>query len=109
VYIELIGSLATSGQHKLDNAPDNFTRGKTDTFNLACRDLGSIEKIRLLVAAPHSAKADSDWHLETVHVSQKEEANASIGKPLGSFYHRSWVFPRQVSITPPLPSAVAKS
>ena len=99
MHIELVGSLATSGPHKLDNAPDNFTRGKADTFLLATRELGAIGKVRVTLAAAASGTAAPEWHLDAVHVLRKLCADDAAGEPLGSFYHRDWVQPRQVRAT----------
>lgn len=96
--MELIGSLATSGPHKLDNAPDTFTRGKSDCFLLATRELGTIGKVRVTLSATAGSAAEAEWHLEAVHLLRKVSADDAAGEPAGSFYHRGWVQPRQVRL-----------
>jgi hypothetical protein len=47
VWINLYGDKANSGQRLLDNADNNFERGRTDNFSIEMRDLGDIKRIRV--------------------------------------------------------------
>src|SRR6185503_5880992 len=47
VFITLYGTGGNSGERLLDNAQDNFERGKTDLFSLDMRDIGQITKVRI--------------------------------------------------------------
>jgi PLAT/LH2 domain len=94
VFVELVGSEASTKQLALDNSWDNFTRGSVDKFLLQCRPLGEVIKLRVaLMPAESGGEKVGMWHLDAVHVVKKE---VSHDEPLGSFNHQDWVYPGQV-------------
>ena len=65
VFIILLGSKGTSGELKLENAPDNFARGKTDKFTFDLQDLGAVDR----VTVGHNGVGNCPrWHLDKVHM-----------------------------------------
>jgi hypothetical protein len=81
---------------KLDNAPDNFCRGKSDVFNLSTQPLGCLEKLRLaLIPQPNDANA-APWHLQSIHAVHKVNMSDTSGKHLGSFEYGGWVHAGEV-------------
>ena len=57
-----------SGQIVLENAPDNFSRGKTDVFNCDLPDLGALNRVII----GHDEKGNCRrWHLESLVVTNK--------------------------------------
>lgn len=96
VFVELVGSQGSTRQMKLDNAPDNFCRGKSDMFNLSSRPLGCLEKLRLaLVPQPNDAEV-APWHLQSIHAVHKVSMSDTSGEHLGSFEYDGWVHPGEV-------------
>jgi len=47
VYITIYGSIRAVGPATLDNAEDNFERGKEDHFTLDLSDVGRVERINI--------------------------------------------------------------
>jgi hypothetical protein len=45
--ITIFGEKGDTGERQLDNAADNFERGKVDTFGIESIELGDIKKIRI--------------------------------------------------------------
>lgn len=45
VSIVLIGDRATSSEMRLENAEDNFSKGKTDVFRVHNVDVGELQKV----------------------------------------------------------------
>lgn len=54
VFITIFGKNGDSGERVLDNAQDNFERGRTDVFSVEAVDLGELERYlsRLLHLSP---------------------------------------------------------
>lgn len=101
VHVELVGSQATSAQLQLDNDPANFTRKRTDTFRVACRPLGDLQKLRIALVPPAGGAAAAPWHLQRVMVSQLASEGADDGGTLlGEFEYDGWVQPGQVCRLP---------
>ena len=96
MYIELEGELGKTKQMKLDNSPDNFTRGKTDTFAVAAADTGRLVRARLVVATKPGESASAAWFLDAVHVVLKSGPRDHVGEAFGSFYHGDWLQAGQV-------------
>ncbi|CAF0746946.1 unnamed protein product [Brachionus calyciflorus] len=71
VYIELYGTRNNSGQILLNNSKNKknpFEQGSVDEFEIECRYLGSIKKIRI----GHDNKGlNSGWHLKEVIIVSK--------------------------------------
>lgn len=66
VFIKLHGSAGSSGALQLENAADNFERGRTDVFHVAAADVGAVESIE--VWHGNNCFASSDWHLQHIQV-----------------------------------------
>lgn len=47
IYITLFGTKGNSGERLLDNADNNFERGRADIFSIEMRDIGEITKVRV--------------------------------------------------------------
>ena len=67
VYIKMYGTRAISEYIHLDNSEDNHERGKTDSYTISHKNLGSIRKIEV--------KHDNDgkhpgWFLEHILIKQ---------------------------------------
>lgn len=70
VYVTLNGSLGTSGEFRLDEAGNDFRRGKTDSFRITlAKELGELESIRI---RHDSSGLFSGWYLEKVEVRQEQ-------------------------------------
>ena len=82
VYVKLLGSRYASAPLKLDNAKDNFERGKHDVFELRMPDLGEIHEIEVW---QDETGPSPDWFLEDVYL-QNERTMA-----FGYYVHNSWV------------------
>lgn len=65
VTVTLYGSKGTSGAQLLNEDPDNFETGASDTFAIECTPLGKIQRMRL---EHDSAGADSSWKVGRVSV-----------------------------------------
>ncbi len=63
VFVELHGSKGSIGQTRLDNAANNYERGRADTFTIKASDVGDINR---LVIWHDDAGMGSDWHLHQV-------------------------------------------
>lgn len=64
----------------MENAPDNFSRGKVDVFTLDLPDMGNLT--RLMVG--HDGKGNQQrWHLEGVTVTNKTLKTPSVYFPCG--------------------------
>ena len=66
VYITIYGTLCNSGERLLDNADDNFEKGKIDTFQIESRDLGKLKAIRI---RHDDSGRNSGWKLESVTIT----------------------------------------
>jgi hypothetical protein len=78
VYVTLNGSLGTSGEFRLDEAGNDFRRGKTDSFRITlAKELGELESIRI---RHDSSGLFAGWYLEKVEVRQEQT-------------ERMWCFP----------------
>ena len=65
MFITLVGEDAALTQAKLENAADNFKKGRLDRFVVVARDLGDITS----VVIEHDGKGlGSGWFLEKVYV-----------------------------------------
>jgi hypothetical protein len=72
-----------SGQVILENAPDNFNRGKVDTFNVSLPDLGNLNRVII----GHNEKGNQPrWHLEGVSVRNKTLNTPTAYFPCGTFW-----------------------
>jgi hypothetical protein len=68
IYIEIVGTNGTSGEKPLvySDKANKFESGQTDTFSLACNELGHIKKV---VVRMKAAK-QSAWKLDEVCIWQ---------------------------------------
>ncbi|KAF5837533.1 hypothetical protein DUNSADRAFT_4226 [Dunaliella salina] len=70
VFVVLTGSKGKSMDMKLENSPDNFERGRTDTFMLEIPDLGDVHTVMV----GHNGKGSKPrWHLEKLIVLNKTD------------------------------------
>ncbi|WP_316178832.1 PLAT/LH2 domain-containing protein [Bradyrhizobium sp. SZCCHNRI1009] len=66
VYLQMMGTMGVSGDHKLDNPNVNdFVRGQTDFFKIRDNDVGWINKIRL---HHDNAKQHPGWFVDYVKI-----------------------------------------
>jgi hypothetical protein len=70
VYITLYGANETSREILLDNAQNNFERGKTDIFGIETVHLGELSKIRI---RSDGAGIGSDWFLDKVTIHSDKD------------------------------------
>ncbi len=63
VFLELRGTKGGVGECRLDNASNNFERGKTDSFVVKASDIGELTSI---VIRHDNAGGFADWHLQQV-------------------------------------------
>jgi hypothetical protein len=69
VFITLFGANASSGERFLDNAEDNFERGRTDVFSHEMRDLGEIRFVRIR----HDNTGNKPgWFLERILIQNQQ-------------------------------------
>jgi hypothetical protein len=72
VYIELIGRKSvSSGKFVLNESKTNknkFEKGKTDVFEINCRDVGTLRRI---VIGHDNKGSNSAWHLKNVYIKSK--------------------------------------
>lgn len=72
VYIELIGrKKVSSGKLVLDESKSNknkFEKGKTDVFEIKCRDVGTLRRI---VIGHDNKGSNAAWHLKNVYIKSK--------------------------------------
>jgi hypothetical protein len=66
VYIQLIGGLRDSPEIRLDNAEDNFEKGKLDRFEIMTEDVGWIGYVQI---RHDDSRRNSGWFLEWVKVT----------------------------------------
>jgi hypothetical protein len=65
VFCELHGSTGNLGACRLENAPDNFSRGRKDVFVVRGSDTGELQQLLLW----HDGGGLSpDWHVQQVEV-----------------------------------------
>jgi hypothetical protein len=65
---------------KLENAPDNFARNKTDVFCVDLPFLGSISQLRI----GHDGKGNNPrWHLDRVLIANKTTKSPPLVFPCG--------------------------
>eukprot|EP00899_Mesostigma_viride_P006814 jgi/Mesvir1/16133/Mv08410-RA.4 len=64
VFLTLHGSKEDSAEIKLENAPDNFSRGKEDRFEFTCANLGKIKSVTLR----HDGSGDGTWYLAGIDI-----------------------------------------
>lgn len=67
VFIDVHGDKAFSGKVLLENAADNFTRGKHDVFELTCRELGDIKEV-VLGHDGGMTSSELAWHCNQVRL-----------------------------------------
>ena len=78
VYVTLNGSLGTSWEFRLDEAGNDFRRGKMDSFCITqARELGELESLRI---RHDGAGLFSGWYLDRIEVRQLDT-------------ERMWTFP----------------
>jgi len=71
VYIQVYGKKGSCRKQKLDNADDNFEKGKRDTFPLKCAtNLGDLTKIRI---GHDNSGPGPGWYLDKVIVKDIKE------------------------------------
>ncbi|PNH12713.1 Lipoxygenase y domain-containing protein 1 [Tetrabaena socialis] len=66
VFIEIHGDKGAMGETRLDNAENNFERGRSDTFKIKGSDIGNLKKV---VIRHDNSGIGSDWHLSQVEVT----------------------------------------
>ncbi|KXZ56858.1 hypothetical protein GPECTOR_1g774 [Gonium pectorale] len=83
VFLVLYGDKNTSGEVKLENGPDNFSRGRTDTFLVDLLPLGNVHQLRI----GHDAKGKNPrWHLDRVIVRDKTANTGPLVFPCGHWF-----------------------
>ena len=65
VFIILVGTTATSPKRILENSPNNFERGATDTFTIDTVDLGDIAKVTI---GHDNSGFGPDWFCENISI-----------------------------------------
>lgn len=65
VFLEVHGKKATVGPLALENAPDNFQRGKMDVFLTEAQDVGAVSKIRIWIDGGRQAVV---WNLDSIQL-----------------------------------------
>lgn len=63
VSIVVFGVRGDTGERRLDNSTDNFSRGAHDTFFLPCPDIGDVTGCRIGASGKGLGSA---WHLAKV-------------------------------------------
>ena len=100
VYIQLIGANDRTRELRLDNASNNFERGKLERFQVTASDVGWINAIRLF----HDNGGDEPgWYPEWVRVRHEElgiEFKANIYRWLAKT-----TGDKRIDITVPIPVA----
>eukprot|EP00798_Chlamydomonas_sp_ICE-L_P018393 gene18393-24865_t len=85
VFMVMYGTKKASGQVNLENGPDNFARGKVDTFGLSLPELGPITRIII----GHNEKGSMPrWHLETVTITDKTAGTQAQVFQCGQWFAR---------------------
>lgn len=97
VYLELHGSKGALGASRLENAANNFERGKRDEFVIKGSDVGEITK--LVIWHDNSALA-ADWHLQQVEVVHPVQQKTFL------FHCNKWL-KKQHQVEPTGPDAEA--
>jgi hypothetical protein len=69
VYITLFGDKGNSGERLLDNADNNFERGRADVFSIEMRDIGEIKRVR--IKNQYWGQAPG-WFLEDITVHNED-------------------------------------
>ncbi|GFR41097.1 hypothetical protein Agub_g1741 [Astrephomene gubernaculifera] len=83
VFLVVYGNKNTSGEVKLENGPDNFSRGRTDTFLVDLLPLGDVHQLRI----GHDAKGNNPrWHLDRVVVKNKTANTPPLVFPCGQWF-----------------------
>ncbi|KAF6256823.1 hypothetical protein COO60DRAFT_1640423 [Scenedesmus sp. NREL 46B-D3] len=85
VYVILYGSGGHSGELKLENHPQNFSRGRADSFTLNLPlDLGQLQRLRI----GHDSKGSLPrWHLAHIAVAKKDDSMAPpVTFPCGAWF-----------------------
>ena len=82
VYLVAYGSNGNSGELRLENNKDNFSRGRVDSFLLEMPlDLGQLQRLRI----GHDGKGSCPrWHLHHVTVTRKGEEDMPVTFPCGA-------------------------
>jgi hypothetical protein len=74
------GNKNTSGEVRLENGPENFSRNHTDVFLVDLLPLGDVHQVRI----GHDAKGNNPrWHLDRVIVRNKTLNSAPLVFPCG--------------------------
>ena len=63
VFIALNGDKGAMGETRIDNAQNNFERGRVDTFKIKGSDVGDVQKV---IIRHDDSGVGSDWHLAQV-------------------------------------------
>ncbi|KAG2499991.1 hypothetical protein HYH03_002273 [Edaphochlamys debaryana] len=83
VFMVMYGDKNTSGEVKLENGPENFSRGRTDVFNVDLLPLGNVNSLRI----GHDAKGNNPrWHLDRVVVKNKTANTPPLVFPCGQWF-----------------------
>ncbi|GLC44364.1 hypothetical protein PLESTF_000049800 [Pleodorina starrii] len=83
VFMVIYGNKNTSGEVKLENGPDNFSRNRTDVFLVDLLPLGDVYQLRV----GHDAKGNNPrWHLDRVIVRNKTLNSAPLVFPCGQWF-----------------------
>ena len=65
IHLQIYGENGDTGERSLDNAADNFERGRIDIFGLDSMELGELKKIRI----GHDGKGfGAGWFMDWVTV-----------------------------------------
>lgn len=76
VFIRLHGSIASSGELRLENSKSNFDRGRKDTFCLETADLGDLHQVNI---RHDNCGTSPSWYLVSIEV--KDERGAVYNFP----------------------------
>lgn len=83
VFFTLHGTRGSTAELELADAANNFERGRTDTFQAAAADVGTIERASVRVKPAFLGPA---WNLDTLEI---EEVNGDMGS-LTVFAFQQW-------------------
>ena len=99
VFLVIYGDQNSSGEVRLENAPDNFSRNKTDVFCVDLPFLGSISQLRI----GHDGKGNNPrWHLDRVLIANKTTKSPPLVFPCGVYSYctaTTYALHREVTCT----------
>jgi hypothetical protein len=97
IYLRIVGQNGESREAKLDNAQNNFERGKTDLFGIESTHLGELSKI---IVRSDGAGFGSDWFLDKIVIFSE------LDKKSWFFLCGTWIDKKQ-GLVRELPAAAA--